>query len=193
MFDYWWVPDRDQLSDDRLLREAQSDASAFGLFYRRHSYGVFAYFLRRLARRDLAADLTAEVFAAAFEATLDGHHPSRPDAWLYGIARYKLIDSLRAGRVEDRARRRLRLPTLTLTDAELERAEELVDLEREQEKFERLLATLPDAERTALEARIVDEESYPAIAARLKCSEALVRQRVSRGLRHLRNALEGEG
>lgn len=191
--DYWWVPERDQLTDDRLLQEAQSDASAFGVFYRRHSSGVFAYFLRRLARRDLAADLTAEVFAAAFEAVLDGHHAGRPDAWLYGIARHKLIDSLRAGRVEDRARRRLGVPTLTLTDAELERTEELIDLEREQAKFERLLATLPDSERAALEARVVGEEAYPLIAARLKCSEALVRQRVSRGLRHLRNALEADG
>lgn len=186
------MPDREELTDDRLLSGARSDAAAFGAFYRRHSHGVFAYFLRRLARRELAADLTAEVFAAAFEAVLDGHQPARPGGWLYGIARHKLIDSLRAGRVEDRARRRLGVPPLTLTDAELERAEELVDLEREQARFEQLLAELPATEREALEARVVDEEGYAAIAARMRCSEALVRQRVSRGLRHLRSALEAE-
>ena len=175
-----------------LLQHARADVAAFGAFYRRHTHGVFAYFLRRLARRDLAADLTAEVFAAAFEAVLDGQEPARPDAWVYGIARHKLIDSLRAGRVEDRARRRLGVPPLTITDAELERTEELVDLEGEQAKFERLLSELPPAERAALEARVVNEQSYEAIAARMACSEALVRQRVSRGLRHLRNALEAE-
>jgi DNA-directed RNA polymerase specialized sigma24 family protein len=37
----------------------------------------------------------------------------------------------------------------------------------------------------------VQEHSYPALAAALECSESLVRQRVSRGLRRLRTELKG--
>ena len=67
-----------------------------------------AYFARRTRDAELAADLTAETFAAA----LDGAHRHRPDkgpavAWLYGIARRKLAHAARKGAVEDRARRRL--------------------------------------------------------------------------------------
>jgi DNA-directed RNA polymerase specialized sigma24 family protein len=39
--------------------------------------------------------------------------------------------------------------------------------------------------------RVVLEESYRAIAADLRCSEQVVRKRVSRGLARLRESLEG--
>jgi DNA-directed RNA polymerase specialized sigma24 family protein len=38
--------------------------------------------------------------------------------------------------------------------------------------------------------RILDEKSYDRLASELDCSEALVRQRVSRGLRRLRARME---
>ena len=182
----------DRRADDALLAAAASDPDAFTHFYRRHAHGVFAYFLARARRSDLAADLTAEVFAAALDAARSGRHAEHAVAWLYGIARHKLLDSLRKGQVEDAARRRLGWLPLEVSDAALERAEALVDVEREAARLRQLLADLPAEQRDALEARIVDEDEYAEIAARLGCSEALVRQRVSRGLRRLRAAM-GEG
>jgi RNA polymerase sigma-70 factor (ECF subfamily) len=55
-------PDRD---DDALLLAAADDPDAFAQFYRRHVGGVIAYFRRRTGDAELAADLTAETFAAA--------------------------------------------------------------------------------------------------------------------------------
>jgi len=52
------------------------------------------------------------------------------------------------------------------------------------------LERLPAAEREAVRARILDERSYGEIASRLRCSGAVVRQRVSRGLRALASELE---
>jgi RNA polymerase sigma-70 factor (ECF subfamily) len=49
-----------------------------------------------------------------------------------------------------------------------------------------LLEALPSAERGAVRARIVDERSYGEIAAELRCSELVVRKRVSRGLARMR-------
>ena len=180
---------RDGRDDEQLLAATTSDADAFATFYARHAHGIFAYFMVRVNRSDLSADLTAEVFAAAFEGARDGRFGSRPVAWLYGIARHKLVDSLRRGQVEATARERLGLPRLALTDAELERTEELIDLEAEAKRFDAMLRDLPAEEREALTARIVDEREYAEIAGRLRCSEAVVRQRVSRGLRRLRMAL----
>jgi DNA-directed RNA polymerase specialized sigma24 family protein len=48
------------------------------------------------------------------------------------------------------------------------------------------LARLPDEQREAIEKRVIEEEPYPAIAARIGCSEQVVRKRVSRGLAALR-------
>jgi RNA polymerase sigma-70 factor (ECF subfamily) len=53
-----------------------------------------------------------------------------------------------------------------------------------------LVEALPDGEREALKARIVDERGYAEIAVELRCSELVVRKRVSRGLGRLRKQLE---
>src|SRR3954449_13587139 len=116
----------DGRSDDDLLAATRAEPEAFAVFYRRHVHGLLAYFGRRTRDVELAADLTAETFAAA----LDGAHRHRVDkgpgaAWLYGIARRQLSHAQRRGAVEDRARRRLGMAALTLTDEAIERVEAL--------------------------------------------------------------------
>jgi RNA polymerase sigma-70 factor (ECF subfamily) len=107
-------------------------------------------------------------------------------AWLYGIAAKKLADSRRRGRVEADARRRLALDPIAIEDEDLERIPSVagfVDVAA-------AVASLPEDQRAAVLARIVDERSYAEIAAEVACSEMVVRKRVSRGLRILRERLE---
>ncbi len=173
--------------DDLLTRFASGDPDAFVAFYRRHLAAVLGFFLRRTGDPELTADLTAEVFAAALLAAERYRPGERPAlAWLYGIAAHKLADSRRRGRVEDEARRRLALAPLMVDDAELARVEELADPGAAQAA----LRALPPTQRDAVLARVVDERPYAEIAAEMRCSELLVRQRVSRGLRALRAQIE---
>ena len=51
------------------------------------------------------------------------------------------------------------------------------------------LAQLPSHEAAALRARVLDEREYAEIASDLRVSEAVIRQRVSRGLGRLRRRL----
>ncbi len=53
-----------------------------------------------------------------------------------------------------------------------------------------LFETLPPVPRDAVSQRVIEERSYEEIAVDLRCSESVVRQRVSRGLRSLRSQLE---
>jgi RNA polymerase sigma factor (sigma-70 family) len=176
-----------------LVAAAAGDERAFEAFYRRHLAAVTGFHLRRTGRRDVAFDLTAETFAAVVVAcaTFD---PARGSAtgWLFGIAAHKLRDSLRRGQVEATARRRLRHEPVALEDTDLERVEELASTAGES-RLALLLGDLPADQRTALLARVVDERPYEEIAATLDCSEAVIRQRVHRGLRRLRSGLEGSG
>ena len=57
-------------------------------------------------------------------------------------------------------------------------------------RVEALLARLPEDQATAVRARIIDEEAYADIAGRLRCSQSVIRQRVSRGLGTLRTLVE---
>ena len=177
-------------SDLELLRAARlGDGEAFGEFYRRHRDVVLAFVGRRVANPEVAADLLAETFAAGLVAVLDGGReiPAEPVAWLMTIARNKLIDSVRRGRVERAARRRLDLRVMAVDDDDLRRIEELID---GTDVAVRLVELLPADQFAALQARIVDEKDYPEIARALRCSQAVVRKRVSRALRTLRAAME---
>jgi RNA polymerase sigma-70 factor (ECF subfamily) len=177
--------DLERLSDEELLVLARDSPPAFGAFYRRHVHAVQSYFRRRVFDVETAFDLTAETFAAALRA-LPRYEP-RPEparGWLFGIARNKLLEALRRGRVEDRARRALAMEPIVLDDADVATLELLADT-----PVVEALASLPDDQRLALTAHHVDGESYAQIAERLACSESVVRQRVSRGLRTLRARL----
>ena len=57
----------DERSDDDLLAATRAEPEAFAVFYRRHVQALLAYFARRTRDAELAADLTAETFAAALE------------------------------------------------------------------------------------------------------------------------------
>jgi RNA polymerase sigma-70 factor (ECF subfamily) len=171
-----------------LRRMAMGDDRAFTVFYRRHLDSVVAYFRRRVRDPELAVDLAAETFAAivvdAGRWTGDG--PAT--AWLYGIARNKLRESLRRGRVEDGARRQLALEPIVVEDADLAQVENRAAAGGP--ALDAALAQLPEATRRALLARVVEERDYHEIAAELACSPQLVRQRVHRALSRLRARLE---
>lgn len=171
-----------------VVAMAKGDEDAFVAVYRRYLPLVLRWCLRETGNRELAADLCAEVFAAALTAARR-YRPQRGSvaAWLLGIARNKLAESRRRGRIEESARRRLGVEPWSLTDADLERVDELASLD---ERVLELLEQLPVSTREALRGRVVEELSYEDIAAELHCSEAVVRQHVSRGLRRLRSQLE---
>jgi RNA polymerase sigma factor (sigma-70 family) len=173
------------LSDEQLLISAREDADAFSAFYRRYERPVLMFFRRRVSDSELAADLTAEVFAAVL-AALPRYRPDRTPvaAWLFAIARHKLANSRRRGQVEASARDRLAMGPVVLDDEDLKRIDGLGS----GDVFE-LLDGLPEAQRHVVQAHIVDERSYAEIAGELRCSEAVVRKRVSRGLATLRDQL----
>ncbi len=82
------MPATDDTDDGLLLSGAPED---FGRFYDRHVRTVLGYFQRRTGNPELAADLTAETFAAALVARRRFKPgPVPASSWLFGIAQHKL-------------------------------------------------------------------------------------------------------
>jgi RNA polymerase sigma-70 factor, ECF subfamily len=186
-------PHPDTPTDSQLLQEARAGrAESFELLYRRHHAVVLAFVARRVPGPELAADLMAETFAAllVLVRTRDRDLPAVPVAWLLVTARHLVIDSHRRGRVEDAARQRLAMRPVTLGDRDLERVEEIA---AETDLLAELASRLAPDQLQALRARVLDDRDYGEIAAALRCSESVVRKRVSRALTILRRSLEVNG
>jgi RNA polymerase sigma-70 factor (ECF subfamily) len=179
-----------EASDEALLGATRSEPDAFAELYDRYESALIGYLLRRTGNIEVAVDLASEVFATALAAA-PRYRPApgrTAAAWLFTIAQNILRDSLRRGRVEARARRRIGIrEAVEYGEDELERIEALAG---QTDGASRLLEALPDDQRVAVRERVLAERSYSEIARDLRTSELVVRKRVSRGLATLRERLE---
>jgi len=176
-------------SDESLLAATRAgDADAFGVFFARHSRTVLRFVRRRVGSAELAADLTAETFAAALIAVHRDHAEQVPDgaAWLCGIARFKIIDSYREARLQNAARQQLQLERIVLEDDDLEAIDRLAGVDA---PLHAALDQLSAEERAAVVERVVLDRDYSQIAHDAHDSEAAIRKRVSRGLARLRKEI----
>ena len=172
-------------TDEELL--SSDEPEAFGMFYDRHVRTLLGFFARRTGDPEVAADLTAETFASAIVARRRFVASGSPAvAWLFTIARRRLADYHRRGRVEAWARRSLAMERrpVSVEDAEL------IGLLGD-DAAGALLAGLPADQRAAVVGHVVDERGYPELASEFHAPEATIRQRVSRGLAALRRNVEG--
>lgn len=175
----------EQCPDTELLLAARTSSEPFGIFYERHVASVLAFFRRRVRGAEEAFDLTAETFAAALGSVSrfePGPEPAR--AWLFAIARHKLSEAVRRNRVQDEARRALAMEPIHLDDEAIEILET-----RARAAAVQLLETLAPEQRDAVAARHLEDRDYADIAAELRCSESVIRKRVSRGLAALQAEL----
>jgi RNA polymerase sigma factor (sigma-70 family) len=176
------------------LKRSAREPEAFIGFYDEHAENVLAYMARRLPDADVALDLTAESFAAAFLARgrFRGSTDEAASAWLYRIAKRQLARYFRRGKLERRALARLGIEPPRLDDEQYGRVEELAGIVELRRTVRNELERLSGPQREALQLRVVDELPYAEVARRLAISEEAARARVARGLRALAVALNHE-
>lgn len=159
-------------------------ASAF----RRHYEQVYRFLRRRTDSDEAAEDLAQAVFADAAVRLrhLEGEGPPVL-AWLYTVARRRLIDSAREaargpGRIAslDEARAHAVVPTPAYGDG-------LAG------SIMAAMATLPEGQRQVVVAKLLEGRPFAEIAARLGLTEAACKMRFSRGLEALRSELSRQG
>ena len=172
------MSNEEQRSDTELLLASRTSSEPFGAFYERHVASVLSFFRRRVPGPEEAFDLTAETFAAAL-ASLPRYEPGPepPVAWLFAIARHKLSVALRRSRIQNQARRALAMEPIQLDDDAIEILERTA-----RSSAVELLETLAPEQRDAIKAHHLEDRGYTEIAGELRCSESVIRKRVSRGL-----------
>jgi RNA polymerase sigma factor (sigma-70 family) len=167
-----------------------TDPDIFEAFYSEHVEEVQRFVARRVANRERAADLTAEIFLAAVESA-HRYRPGRgtPRAWLYGIARILVANDRRRDSREQARKERLRGSALLDTD-DATRMDARIDAAAQSRRLYEAMDRLPEGERAVLELVAVDELSLAKAAAAAGVRPVTARVRLHRARRKLRAELE---
>jgi RNA polymerase sigma-70 factor (ECF subfamily) len=164
-----------------MLAGLAGDAFAYRKLLLALGSNLRAYYSRRVGP-SAAEDLVQETLIAMHSrrATYD---PAQPlTAWVYGIARYKLIDEYR------RSKRRATVP---LDEApELFAADEAESAGAKRD-VEKLLLKLPEGKRALVRAIKLDGTSVADVAAQSGMSETAVKVSVHRALKSLNEDVGG--
>jgi RNA polymerase sigma-70 factor, ECF subfamily len=155
--------------------------------HRRYYGQVYRYVRRRTRNREDAEDVTQTVFAEAVRGLELSAAASPPAlAWLYTVARRRLIDQQR--RQSSPGAR-----VISLDEARLEHRspdDYGVDVAR---ALAEGIRALPREQRDVVVLKLVEGRRFEEIAAQLGISEEAGRARLSRALRTLRARIEKEG
>lgn len=166
--------------DERLLIEAaKRDPAHFAELYTRNFHFVYAYVARRVATREEAEDLTAEVFHQALANLKRFEWRGAPlAAWLVRIASNAFADHWR------RKSREGGDPVEEPADLSMDAVERRAALFQQVER-------LPSDQARVIVLRFVEQKSIREIAQELGRSEGAVKQLQFRALENLRASMEG--
>ncbi len=166
-----------EADERRLIEAAQRDPGRFAEIYQANFARVYAFVARRVAGREAAEDVTAEVFQQALAGLVGFEWRDKPlVAWLLGIASHLV------------ARRWKGAPPAVPVD-EIELAANSRDAER-QALFAQLLQRLPADQRHVLEQRFFEQRSIREIAQEMSRSEGAIKQLQFRALETLRSQVK---
>ena len=156
---------------------ARGSKAAFQSYYERHAGRLLGYVLRVTKDRALAEDVVQEVFTAIWQkASSYRAEQGTPLAWMYRIARNKLVDRWRRGMpVASEAER----PLLALVQADPELSMSL----------ERALEGLSPEQRQAVELSVLGGYTHEEAATELAVPLGTLKSRIRMALRHMRALL----
>jgi RNA polymerase sigma-70 factor (ECF subfamily) len=170
----------------RAIEAARRDPAAFARLYRAYVRPIYRYLYSRVGQAGDAEDLTSQVFLEALQSLSRYRHRGHFPAWLFAIARHRLLNF------------RYRGPLETGIEAAERRAsagpDPLVQVLRAEER-DRLLALIGDLredEQDLLRLRFTGELSFSEIGELLGRSEDAVKKQVYRLLARLESQLESD-
>ena len=170
-----------------IQRTLSGDDTAFGILLQRHQKSVHALVWRKIGDFHIAEDITQDTFLQAYKKLLTLKNHDQFAGWLYVIADRLCIDWSR--------KRRLTTQSLEGTPVEeIERASyahhiseerETERTERRHELVKRLLAKLPESERTVVTLYYLGEMTTKEIGKFLGVSVDTIKSRLRRGRKRL--------
>jgi len=172
------------LEEASLINAARSDPEIFNQLYLAHVRPIYRYIFSKVGEAKQSEDLTAQVFLAALESLPRYHHDGHFAAWLFSIARHKVVDHFRSQHSE--------VP-LEVTPGESDQKGEplstIIQTE-ESQRLSKLIHQLDEPDQELLRLRFVAELSFGEIARLINRNVDATKKRFYRLLEHLRQQVE---
>ncbi|MHB1501709.1 MAG: RNA polymerase sigma factor [Candidatus Dormibacteria bacterium] len=171
--------------EEALVAKAKEDPEAFGALYDHYFPQIYRYVASRVGSRELAEDITSEVFFKALRAIGRYRHTGHPfSSWLYQIAINAITDHYRS-------RRR--------SEDSLDEGPELIDSATpvDEDVAQRLgvqhiwalIEALPEQQRVAMTLKYGEDLKLAEIGEIMGKSEGAVKLLIFRGTATLRQQL----
>lgn len=176
------------MNETDLIKQAQAgEPAAFSELYARHHKAVYTYIYYRVGERQLAEDLTSDVF----ERMVKQIHTWRPVgkpfvAWLYTIASNLVVNHIR---------RHGRFEWLSISERDDVSSESLMTLisrNLEREQVAAALNELTEEQRQVIILRYLQQQPVKAVAKAVGKSDASIKSLQRRAINALRRMLEFE-
>lgn len=187
-----------QSDADLMLEFQRGDRQSFEKLVLRHQMGLFNFFYRLTGQRELAEDLTQEVFFRVYSHAQNYVRRAKFTTYLYRVAKNAWIDHIR------RVKRRGRMASLDREDhegrnlydrlhAEAEDPDEALRREDQARLIEDALASLSEDQRLCFVLSEVQGMKYAEISETLDIPVGTVKSRMHVAVRRLRDFLERRG
>lgn len=168
--------------ETHLIHRAKAyDPEALSCIYERYYQGIYRYVYYRVGDQALAEDLTGDIFLKMLHGIESYSIQGVPfSAWLYRIARNRIIDHLRRQpQKADLSLEEARVETIASSDSTLENA-----LQREE--LLKAVQILTDEQRQVIILKFIDDLDNSTIAKVLGKTEGAIKSLQHRALDTLR-------
>ncbi len=180
----------DRPDAELLAAAAEGDGDAYAVFFRRHTRAITAYAIRRCDHPDEVADLVADTFMIALQAS--GRYVPETDTalpWLFGIARRVLARQRRRRSGFARLLVKSSNSSIRFQGIEEDAIAGAIDATRSGPTLRRALQSLSRGEREVLELVAFAGLTPSEAALALDLSPNAARLKLSRARKHLRHVL----
>jgi RNA polymerase sigma-70 factor (ECF subfamily) len=183
-------------TDEELVaRSIRGDAESFNQLILRWERPIYALAYRTIGREEDARDVCQETFLRAFRALPGFRGQAKFSSWLYRIALNLCRDWVRRERRVQvvQAPDGVDLLELAALREPSESIEDLVARQDLSRAVERIMATLPEEQRTAIVLKEFHGLTFQEIADLVGCPLSTVKTRLYQGLTVLRRELVKSG
>lgn len=173
-----------ELNDEELMVMYQNGNDiAFRVLYDRHSSKIYGFLKKRIKKVEKVTDIFQEVFIKIHRSKhlYNRSLPALP--WLFTVTKSVMVDQLRKEKnfkfVDDFKLDNIPAVALPITDSLFEASG--------------MIQKLPATQKTAIQMRYLDENTFEEIAKSLKTTPTNVRQILSRGVKRLKQLISEGG